>query len=387
MSLLDRYIARQYLLNIVVLLVILFCFVVAVDVSINLDKFVDVATELGQQADTPPSGVRKGLVTVLVIADLWWPRLVQLFNFLVGMVLVGAMGFTCSQLVRAREFIAMLSAGQSLYRVARPLLLVAVAVTLVQAVNQEFFVPKIAPLLVREHKQAGSRDIASAEVPLIADGAGRVLRAGSFDPTTGVLEDLFIIERDDRGRASRVIRADRATYDNGGWVLDGGLAEPRASVLDAAGPNAQVVPGTPKAGLTPVDRVETSIDPTRLRMERFRSFQHALSFRQVSDMLSREGLLDEQSEAQLERIRWGRFAVMLSNVLTLLIAMPFFVTRVPENMLVQSLKCAPVAVIALMGGVLGASAELPGLPPALGVFVPTLILIPVAIATLTSVRT
>lgn len=397
MSLLDRYIARQYLLNIVVLLVILFCFVVAVDVSLNLNRFADVATELGQQADTPPSGFRKGIVTVLVIADLWWPRLVQLFNFLVGLVLVGAMGFTCSQLVRAREFIAMLSAGQSLYRVARPLLLVAVGVMLVQAVNQEFFVPRIAPLLVREHKQAGSRDIASAEVALIADGAGRVLRAGSFDPTTGVLEDLFIIERDDRGRASRVIRADRATYRDGGWILENGLAEPRASVLEASGPggqgpgeqgpNTQTVPGTPRGGLTPVDRVQTSIDPTRLRMERFRSFQHALSFRQVSEMLSREGLLDEQSRAQLERIRWGRFAVMLSNILTLLIAMPFFVTRVPENMLIQSLKCAPVAVIAMMGGVLGASAELPGLPPALGVFVPTLILIPVAIATVTSVRT
>ncbi len=392
MSLLDRYIARQYLLNIVVLLVILFSFVVAVDVSINLDKFADVATELGQQADTPPSGLRKGIVTVLVIADLWWPRLVQLFNFLVGLVLVGAMGFTCSQLVRAREFIAMLSAGQSLYRVARPLLLVAVGVMLVQAINQEFFVPRIAPLLVREHKQAGSRDIASAEVPLIADGAGRVIRAGSFDPTTGVLEDLFIIERDDRGRASRVIRADRATYRDGAWILEGGLAEPRASVLDAPTPDAQglttgTVPGTPRGGLTPVDRVQTSIDPTRLRMERFRSFQHALGFRQVSEMLGREGLLDEQSRAQLERIRWGRFAVMISNILTLLIAMPFFVTRVPENMLVQSLKCAPVAVIAMMGGVLGASAELPGLPPALGVFIPTLILIPVAIATVTSVRT
>jgi len=382
MSLLDRYIARQYLINIVVLLVILFCFVVAVDVSINLDRFTKIAEQLGQQEDAPPSGFRKTVVIVLVIFDLWWPRLLQLFNFLLGMVLVGAMGFTCSQLVRNREFIAMLSAGQSLHRVARPLFIVAAVLTLAQALNQEFVVPQIAPLLVRDHTQAGSRDLASAEVPLIADGQGRVLRAAAFDPSTGILEDLFVIERDERGRAVRVIRAQSATYEQGGWTLVDGFTEPRGSAADPT--------STPQAAASrtaPIDRIETSIDPTRLTMERFKTYQNALSFSQVSAMLSRRDLLDADARAQLERIRWGRFAILLSNMLTLVIAMPFFVTRVPENMVIQSLKCAPIAITALMGGVLGASAELPGLPPAIGVFVPTLVLIPVGIATLTSVRT
>jgi lipopolysaccharide export system permease protein len=380
MSLLDRYIARQYLLNVIVLVIILFSFVVAVDVSINLDRFAKVADALGARADASPSGVRKTLVTVLVIADLWWPRLLQLFNFLLGLVLVGAMGFTCSQLVRSREFIAMLSAGQSLYRVARPILLVAVLLTGVQALNQELFVPKVAPLLARDHNQAGSRSLDSAAVPMIADGTGRVLHARAFDPTTGVLTGLFAIERDATGRAIRIVRAASATYRDSGWDLIDGFAEPRSFGTDA-------VPTTVAAGTTPVDRLETSIDPTRLSMERFRSYQHALSFTQVSRMLQREGLLDADSEAQLERIRWGRFAIMLSNILTLLIAMPFFVTRVPENMMLQTLKCAPIAVTALMGGVLGASSSLPGVPPAIGVFVPTLILIPVAIATVCSVKT
>ncbi|MEM7754932.1 MAG: LptF/LptG family permease [Planctomycetota bacterium] len=385
MSLLDRYIARQYLTNVIVLLVILFCFVVAVDVSINLSRFAKIADRLGAQGEVPPDGIRKALVTVLVIFDLWWPRLLQLFNFLLGIILVGAMGFTCSQLVRNREFIAMLSAGQSLHRVARPLLIVAGGLTIVQAVNQELIVPRIAPLLVREHNQAGSRDLSSAEVPLIADGSGRVLRAASFDPASGALTDLFVIERDGQGRATRVIRADGATYDEDAklWQLDNGRSEPRGLITD---PSAPGQPGT-IAQQVPVETLTTSIDPTRLRMERFRSYQNALSFSQVSAMLARKDLLDDDDRAQLERIRWGRFAVLISNFLSLIIVMPFFVTRVPENMVLQSLKCAPIAVVSLMGGVLGASAELPGLPPALGVFVPTLILIPVGIATLTSVRT
>ena len=61
MSILDRYIARQYLINILVLLVILFCFVVAVDVSVNLPRFAKIAGEMGEQDARPPSGVRQSI--------------------------------------------------------------------------------------------------------------------------------------------------------------------------------------------------------------------------------------------------------------------------------------------------------------------------------------
>ena len=75
MSLIDRYIARQYLINVAVLLVILFCFVVAIDVALNLDRFVRVAEELARQDTDDPSRVRVGLIAGFLIADLWWPRL------------------------------------------------------------------------------------------------------------------------------------------------------------------------------------------------------------------------------------------------------------------------------------------------------------------------
>ena len=43
MKILDRYIARQYATNIVSLYVILFAFVVTIDVAMNLDSFWRVA--------------------------------------------------------------------------------------------------------------------------------------------------------------------------------------------------------------------------------------------------------------------------------------------------------------------------------------------------------
>ena len=79
MSLIDRYIARQFLTNVVLLFVILFSFIVVIDVSLNIDQFLDMAKRLGTQAgEQDPGTIRKSVLSVLLIADLWWPKLLQL---------------------------------------------------------------------------------------------------------------------------------------------------------------------------------------------------------------------------------------------------------------------------------------------------------------------
>src|SRR5947207_593492 len=102
MNTLDRYIARQYLFNVLALLVVLFSFVVAVDVSLNADKFIEAVNRIDPHA----GGIRKAALVALGVLDMWWPKLLQLFNYLVGLVLVAAMGFTFTQLVRNRELVA-----------------------------------------------------------------------------------------------------------------------------------------------------------------------------------------------------------------------------------------------------------------------------------------
>lgn len=388
MSILDRYIARQYLTNVAALLVIIASFVVVIDVSINLDKFVEAASEMGvPEGETNPP-VRTGVLTVLVIADLWWPRLVQLFNFLLGLVLVAAMGFTCTQLSRQREFLAMLAAGIGLHRVALPLMGVAVLLTSVQAINQELLVPRIAPLLARTHDEAGARGLGTSAIPLTPDGVGRLLRAQTFDADAGTLTGVYIQERDQTGRAERVITADEARWTGTGWDLVGGRAR---SLTGGTSSTA----GAAGRDIGPVEFVETSLGPTELKLNRFQTYRQALSFRQAGELATHQRALAERAGlepdadaiARLERIRWGRISVMLSSLLSLLIAIPFYVTREPKNMAIQSLRCAPVAIISLMGGVLAASASIPGLPAAIGVFVGPMILATVAIAVLSSLRT
>jgi len=374
MTILDRYIARQYIFNVLALLFILFSFVLVIDVSLNMDRFLRLAERMGaQNTGEDISSVRRAVVTVLLIADLWWPKLLQLYNFLIGMILVGAMGFTFSQMTKHREFVAMMTAGVGLHRVMRPVLVVAFCFTGLQIVNMELVIPKIAPLLVRDHGDAGSRQLGSASVPLTLDGSGRLFRAASFNADTDTLTGVYILERDEQGKAARVITAKSATYANNTWVLTDGLAQIRGTETIAPA--------------TPIATIDSSLDPNELRMNRYESYSQALSFRQVSQMLDRESLTDPGKRARYTRIKWGRFAVMISSLLALVISMPFFITREPKNAVIQSLKCAPIAIISLIGGILGASASIPGLPPALGVFIPVMLLSVIAVAQISSMKT
>ena len=107
MNRLDRYIARRYLANCIALFVVLFAFVVGIDVFLNLRRFISAATAL----DPDGSGLKIAAATGLAIIDLWGPRLLQLFNYLSGLVIVMAAGFTAASMVRKRELVAALASG------------------------------------------------------------------------------------------------------------------------------------------------------------------------------------------------------------------------------------------------------------------------------------
>ncbi|MBL4808608.1 MAG: LptF/LptG family permease [Phycisphaerales bacterium] len=374
MSLIDRYIARQFLTNVVLLFVILFSFIVVIDVSLNIDQFLEMAKRLGAQAgEQDPGTIRKSVLSILLIADLWWPKLLQLYNFLLGMIMVGAMGFTFSQMSKNREFIALMAAGIGLHRIIKPIIIVALGLTALQAINQEFIIPKIAPLLVRGHEDAGDHRLSVDSVPLTLDGQGRIFRAAAFDANTNTLEGLYILERDENGHTSRSITAESATYHDGGWNLVNGIAQLRSQ--------------SSISQELPIDRIESSLDPNELRINRYESYSQALSFAQAREMLNRETLKDPDKRARYERIALGRFSMMISGILTLIIAAPFYATREPKNMVIQSIRCAPIAIITLIAGVIGATAAIPGLPATVGVFIPVMILSVVAVAQFSALKT
>jgi lipopolysaccharide export system permease protein len=376
MKTIDRYIAFQYLLNVLMLLVILFAIFVGVDFSLNFDEYIKAATRLAAESGgTEQIGViRRSLLVVVVALDLWWPRFFLMYNYLLGLVLVGGMGFTLAQMVRHRELVAMLAGGMSLARIARPILVIAFGLTVLQLANRELVVPRLAELLTRDKDQAGSKTMSSMPLRLSPDAKGRLFYSRAFDPEKGTLATPYIIERDENGIMSRRITADSAVWRDGGWQFTNGIAERREgdTVIREA-----------------VTFLQTDLDPTLITLRRYEGYRQNLSTRTLTELIARsraEGAKAERIES-LDHIRFSRIGIMLSNLLALLVCLPFFLCREPANMILRSLYCAPVALFALVGGTLGSAAAIPGLPPAIAAFVPTMILMPGAIAAMTSIKT
>jgi lipopolysaccharide export LptBFGC system permease protein LptF len=378
MTILDRYLARQFLVNAALLLGALLAVIVVIDFSLNFDEFVEIAQRIARERGWEASLVREGALAVVLVVDLWWPRAFQLFHYMLGAVMVGAMGFTCAQMVRHREFVAMLAGGISLRRACRGVVAGAALLSVAQVLNAEFVLPELAPLLTRDKNEAGQRGMGRTRQPLTADASGRLFYARSVDLDAGTMEGLWVWERDERGLMTRRITAPRAAWDGRAWVLENGLAHERTDTPGQA-PDAR-----------PVRRLETDLDPTALRLRRFEGYSGNLSTSQLSELISRlraQPRPPERRIAQLERIRASRPALVLANFLTLLCVLPLFVRREPTNMLAQSVKAAPLALGAIFLTLACATAEMPALPPWASVFLPVVLLLPLSVAALTSMRT
>jgi hypothetical protein len=161
-------------------------------------------------------------------------------------------------------------------------------------------------------------------------------------------------------------------WDDGAWALENGRAE---SGLD---------PGRAE----PIDRVVSDLTPTVVLVNQVRGYRDALSWREIGRALESGAGVDEETRSLFDRIRFGRLAMLAGNLLAVVIATPFFLVRLPStNMAGQAVKCAPLVSVALAGAIIGAQAPPPGLPVAIGVFSPVLILLPIAVWAVASVRT
>jgi lipopolysaccharide export LptBFGC system permease protein LptF len=372
--LIDRYIVRRFLANFLILLFLLFVFAASIDLLTQLDEFVEGARNVAG----PDAGVVKLLVTLVgVIVNFHGPRLFQFYAYMLGLLSVGAMGFTLAHMHRHRELVAILASGVRLHRVALPIMLTALGLNVLQLLNQEFMLPRMAPLLIRGHGDIGKRGAEAYEILFTADGRGNLLQAPSFDPGTNTLRYPTFLERDETGRTRRRITADAATWDDATqtWVLTNGRA---VSPSVSGGGSTAVLSGQP------LERFATDLGPDVLKIRRFREYATMLSLRQIIQLLASPGVVDEGA---LIRFALARFSTVLINLMVLAMALPFFLLREPANLLHKSLFCAATTVPAMMGALIGFAVALPGVPSSVSVFLPAIVLLPVTMYVVSLIRT
>ncbi len=372
MTFLDRYILRQFFLNFVLLFSLLFIFTCMIDLFLNIDRFVEAV-----DATVPAEGLSalgRAWATAWMVIDFYGPRAFQFYSFLLGIITIGAVGFTLVQLHRHREMTAVLAAGVSLHRVAMPLIVAIVGLNVLQLLNREIALPRLAPLLLRNHGEIGQPEVEGFRVNMASDGPRRVIYSQWFSPAKKDLTRPFIWEYDDTDELSRIITATSAHWVGDGWALVDGKATRLSSDTMTTAPPPE-----------PIDKIESQLDPTGLLMRRHLEFRQMLNLRQLSELVQREST---RGVDELDRMRFGRFSQVLINILTLLITLPFFLIREPRNLLVQSVNCSAVGLTAQIGGAVGVTVGIPLVPPAASVFaIPLLILLPLAVWRMMKVET
>lgn len=375
MTIFDWYILRRFLFNFAVLLLLVFMLGAAIDLVVQLDEFTAAARLVaGEDANM--------LFTVWTLISLavefHGPRLFQFYAYLLGLCSVGAMAFTFSQMHRYKELIAVMASGVSLYRVAWPVLIAAFSLNVLHLFNSNMIIPQLAPRLLRSHGDLTRQSVRAFAVPLVEDGQNALLHAALFDPETERLTGLTVLLRNAAGTSLSHITADGATWsaERGGWILENGLQ------IQVSGTDPSQ--SDPRLLQQPIQFYKTDLGPNVLTMLRYDEFAQMLSLAQIQEMIDSKIPVDTES---LARIKYGRFSVVFSNLLLLVLALPFFLLREPANLLRQSLLCAAVTLpIAIMTFVL-MEVELSGIHAGASVFLPPILLLPLALLGVSLIRT
>lgn len=375
MNRLTIYIMKKMIINFIVLFTLFFLLGAVIDIIVNLDEFGKIATAISKD-----SGFFARVIAIFKVAvGFEGPRLFQVFAYLHGVIAIGAMGFTAANMLRSREFVAIMAAGISLRKIAIPFLYVMAGICVLALLNQEFMLPKVAPLLLRDHDESGHKTAGSFSVPFTPDKNGSLLLAPSLNPETGVITEPLFLERDDKGRMARQIQAASATWDketNAGWILNDGRAV-RISFDEETGQATILAPVS-------VEFYETELSPYILTLHRYGQYIGMLGMSQLNNMLQAAGSFDEPL---LRRHWYARFASIALNLLAMVIVIPFFVTKDAVIISRQAIKIGAITLTILFGGMIIMLLPLAGIPAIVSVFLPAIVLIPVALLRALTIRT
>lgn len=408
MKTLDRYIVRQFLINFAILFVVLMSLFVVVDLIVDLDEFIQAGAA---HADKWIGG--RWVATLGITAGYYGPVVLLVYVFFNGLIVVGAMGFTLTSLQRTRELTAMIASGVSLYRVAAPLLITGLLLSALTLPVQEFVLPELAPQLVRKKSKLKrlANEVERKPVFYAPAGGGDLLSAESFDPAVGVLRGVQIHDRSSEGRTVRFVRADAAYWraeaitpedlavaGDGSpeirmrWVFENGVAEEIRQPGAALAAGDEGVRPSPRGVVRGVGAYDTDLSPTVLQARQTANFANLLSIRELQK-LAKNRAVEAGRRGKILQIIWSRFSLMVLNVLLLVMALPFFLSRVPGNTLVASLRAAGLCIGAWGGGLVmlqvgPGSLPLAGLTsPAVVAWLPVAMYLPVAAWQLTRIKT
>jgi lipopolysaccharide export system permease protein len=376
MWILDRYIIRQFLTNFAILLIVFLTLYVIGDMVIDLDEFVQAG-----QARADARGGSAFVAMLQVMVDFYGPMIAMVYSFCSGVIVVGAMGFTYSNMARSREMIAVLASGINMYRIAMPILVVGCLLNFMTIVNQELIIAPLAQQLTRDKSQLKNmQSRRSTPILFAADSKGDLISASDFDKDQRTLTDITILDRDDRGRVIRRVNAARGTWNQSqqGWDLTDGSAMMRTAPVE--GEDRLADPSLQEAAF-----FATDLSPLVIQARNDALYPRLLSFNELRTLRDNPAL-QRSGGKQITQIMHARFSLIVMNVLVLATGMPFFLRREPGQMFITVVRATCVCLGAWTVGLL--LLQLGGtINPVIAAWLPVVIYLPLSAVMMQFVRT
>ena len=365
MKIIDRYVAKNFLLGYAIAFCVLIGLRIIIDLFVNLDEFTEHA-DLGAPAVIKNIFIFYGLNSMLYFRDF------------AGMITVVAAAFSLGKMVRSNELVAVMASGVSLKRAIAPIIIMSLLLTGLLIVDQEFIIPPLSDKLVRGRDAVIGQE--SYDVWFISDSNGSLICSQAFDVRTSTLYKPTIITRS-RKPGSLIwettgrIDADKAAYDppSGRWVLTGGFfAE---SNVDK--------------GRRPILYYASDITPKDIPVRRKSEHKTLLSSWQLA-VLANQGTKIKDL-AHLYSQKHFRITEPVVNFVMLMISLPILVCRDPKAMksaiaisfaittacLITNFVCKLLATEVIFGIVV----------PEFWAWLPVFIFLPVAILEFDSMKT
>ena len=320
MKILDKYVAKNFLIGYAIAFCSLIGLRIIIDLFVNLDEFTE-------NADLSAMAVMKNILVFYALNCTLY------FREFAGMITVVAASFSFGKMVRSNELVAVMASGVSLKRVIAPIVLLALLLTGVLVIDQEFVIPPLADKLVRSHDDIPGQE--SYNVWYIRDGNGSLICSLKYDVETSTLHNPTIITRRKIANSgiwevTGRIDAEKAVYNGETRSnLPPGLRK-RAVRWDLINGRERLIEKGFLKGAQPIAFYVSDITPKEIPVRLKSEHATLLSWRQLAALVvqAEQG----KDSRQLYSQKHFRVTEPIINLVMLMVCLPILVCRDPKSM-------------------------------------------------------
>ena len=366
MKILDKYIAKKFITGYIIALMVLVGMRVVIDLFVNLDEFAENTRVVSN------------------ILNYYGANCTLYFRDFAGMITVVAAVFSLGRLTKDNELIAVTASGVSLKRVIAPIIFLAVVLTGLLVVDQEFIIPRLADRLVKSHDAVEGAE--SYDFWFMEDDQGSLVCSKRYDERTATMYSPTIIVRKQvselQWQVTGHLKADKATYDNEAnrWQLKNGR------LLKIVRDSEDLALDLPPE---PVDFYQSDLTPRDIPIRQQEGHKALLSFGQLGELAKKGIRVSDRAELFFQK--HSRVTDPIINMVMLMVALPILVCRDPKGMksaiMISFATTLACFITAFICKTVATEVFLGKARPELWAWMPVFIFLPIAFIELDSMKT